>query len=94
MIGIFGFPPNNKKFMDRGKSILRIMSSSAVQWDGLLCRAAELQSSLGAQNKKLCLMFQSNGISWVQLHTIYNNTINRLNLTPFLVDIILHLKFN
>ena len=45
MIGIFGFPPNNKKFMDRRKSILRIISSNAVQWDGLVCRAAEQSGS-------------------------------------------------
>ena len=49
MIGIFGFPPNNKKFMDRGKSILRIMSStavSAVGWTAVQsCRAAEQSGS-------------------------------------------------
>ena len=44
MIGIFGFTPNNKKFLDRRKSILRIIPSSAVGWTGVQSWAAELQS--------------------------------------------------
>ena len=42
MIGIFGFPPNNRKFLDRRKSILRI-PSNAVGWIGLDLYSGVLQ---------------------------------------------------